>query len=498
MSKYSWSSANEGNIVGTRLANEMYHRFSGDLNALSFDAQKDAALAELLVGLHEINVKSFGAKGDSVTDDTAAIQAALAALGGGGGTVLFPESTGAYIISDTLLVLQGQRLLGHTPRSSQIRASADFPVDTPLVILGPGVTASTFQHACRIENLVIHCNSIAGSIGVLMEETQEMSGVFNSVISNFGDAGIRAVPTSQTFSLRHLEINSFAASDAIGIDMNLGGPRRIYLQDITVNTGLVGTTIGFRLNGCLGKADSLHCEGVDVGVLVIGGMMLLSNIDSINATAPTTALIQYQAGSATGLRQTLTVHNATTTPSAGETTLINDETGESLTDYVPIYRTGFPGVVDNAVVRQLQTATSLVKDLTATNRHGIKRFAGGGVAVSAGDPLFEIAFPDAQQIALVRITFTERDDAGTTIADQRVSITEGVFNGNSVGGYGRDISRDVFNRQRKVVEHSFSAGLWKFKVQNLSSVDQDVSTRHSVVVEITGNSPQLPVVTFAS
>ena len=40
-----------------------------------------------------VNVKWFGAKGDGSTDDTAAIQAAIDALPGGGGTVSLPGGT---------------------------------------------------------------------------------------------------------------------------------------------------------------------------------------------------------------------------------------------------------------------------------------------------------------------------------------------------------------------------------------------------------------------
>lgn len=47
-----------------------------------------------------VSVKDFGAKGDGVTDDTAAIQAALNA--GGGRTVWFPSGT--YLVSETLQI----------------------------------------------------------------------------------------------------------------------------------------------------------------------------------------------------------------------------------------------------------------------------------------------------------------------------------------------------------------------------------------------------------
>lgn len=52
----------------------------------------------------EINVKSYGAKGNGTTDDTAAITAALAVISGnGGGTLVFPSGT--YLVSTTQMAL---------------------------------------------------------------------------------------------------------------------------------------------------------------------------------------------------------------------------------------------------------------------------------------------------------------------------------------------------------------------------------------------------------
>lgn len=66
-----------------------------------------------------LNVKDFGAKGDAVTDDTAAFQAALdAACAPGGGELLIPA--GEYLISRTLrlqrtaLILRGEGSSGYT------------------------------------------------------------------------------------------------------------------------------------------------------------------------------------------------------------------------------------------------------------------------------------------------------------------------------------------------------------------------------------------------
>ncbi len=54
-----------------------------------------------------VNVKDFGAVGDGVTDDTAAIQAAIDSLGSSG-AVYFPK--GEYIVSDDLVVAAGNSI----------------------------------------------------------------------------------------------------------------------------------------------------------------------------------------------------------------------------------------------------------------------------------------------------------------------------------------------------------------------------------------------------
>ena len=50
-----------------------------------------------------VSVKDFGAVGDGVTDDTAAIQAAITSLGTSGGRVYFPGAASNYKVSATLV-----------------------------------------------------------------------------------------------------------------------------------------------------------------------------------------------------------------------------------------------------------------------------------------------------------------------------------------------------------------------------------------------------------
>ena len=65
-----------------------------------------------------VSVKDFGATGDGVTDDTAAIQAALSALPATGGTVFLP--TGKYKTSSQITVGQRQHFIGAGKFATQI------------------------------------------------------------------------------------------------------------------------------------------------------------------------------------------------------------------------------------------------------------------------------------------------------------------------------------------------------------------------------------------
>lgn len=72
-----------------------------------------------------VSVKDFGAKGDGVTDDTAAIQATVDAVKGmyHKGTVFFPEGT--YIITKSIKLVSGVNMLG--TGSSSVIKERDLP-----------------------------------------------------------------------------------------------------------------------------------------------------------------------------------------------------------------------------------------------------------------------------------------------------------------------------------------------------------------------------------
>jgi hypothetical protein len=69
-----------------------------------------------------INIKDYGAKGDGVTNDSAAIASALAAVPASGATVYVP--TGVYMVNQTFVVPSNTRIVGAGKNASLIKKSA--------------------------------------------------------------------------------------------------------------------------------------------------------------------------------------------------------------------------------------------------------------------------------------------------------------------------------------------------------------------------------------
>lgn len=125
------------------------------------------------------NVKDYGATGDGVTDDLAAITAALADATPYG-VVYFPKGT--YMVSNTVVVPNKVTVIGvgrgDPPDlvsggvATTIKANASFPSNTPVVSLcsAPGPCFGV-----RVEDLAIDCNDKTGCIGGYNAYSQELS-----------------------------------------------------------------------------------------------------------------------------------------------------------------------------------------------------------------------------------------------------------------------------------------------------------------------------------
>lgn len=99
-----------------------------------------------------VSVKDFGAVGDGITDDAAAIQAAINSLDARGGTILFPKGT--YMVSTGITLKTRAELRGSDRNNCTIRA---LPSATGITVLG--LTGSAYN--CRIRHLSIEGNDAA-------------------------------------------------------------------------------------------------------------------------------------------------------------------------------------------------------------------------------------------------------------------------------------------------------------------------------------------------
>jgi hypothetical protein len=123
------------------------------------------ALTKVGKGSLVLNAIDYGAVGNATADDTAAIQAAINALGPGGGTVLLPGGKNYKLTGAGVSLVGGARLIGASTAGSQITYTG-----TGHAVTIPGVGN------CAIDGLTI-TSSTGGGIAVT-------DNSHNNVISN--------------------------------------------------------------------------------------------------------------------------------------------------------------------------------------------------------------------------------------------------------------------------------------------------------------------------
>jgi len=215
-----------------------------------------------------INVKDYGAKGDGVTDDTASINAAIAATGIGG-TCYFP--TGVYMVNKTgLQTLSGVTLLGD-PHQSVLRTLTPFdhPYDglvrAPWGSINMALRYLSFDmqswqgsavyfrdctywaaEDCQFENLLNWGLDITGGSNFRVEGCS-FSDVTNGNAQATGKAGI-ILTRDDSGSCRNYRIinNQFT-----GTDISAGGTDGIisgnFVTGVTAGSGIFTTTDSERL-----------------------------------------------------------------------------------------------------------------------------------------------------------------------------------------------------------------------------------------------------------
>lgn len=116
------------------------------------------AMGVASVGLSVYNVQSYGAVGNGVVDDTAAINAAIAACASG--VVYFPP--GLYLVSSTIFLKPGVSMWGTSRLSSTLLAG-----DNNLNIFG--YVASALTTGFEVRDLGFSNNGFTGCTGIFLE-----------------------------------------------------------------------------------------------------------------------------------------------------------------------------------------------------------------------------------------------------------------------------------------------------------------------------------------
>ena len=156
------------------------------------------------------NVKDMGAKGDGVTDDSAAIQKAINSKTAAGVVVYFPSGT--YLVKSGLKGAAYAVLIGDPTNKPVIKASASFSG----TVLFAGQNAATIglaDYFHQVKNLIFDTTAVSPSKSITLiswsvsQGTQLQNLVFNMPIGATGHVGIASTGANSPTFLNDLHFN---------------------------------------------------------------------------------------------------------------------------------------------------------------------------------------------------------------------------------------------------------------------------------------------------
>ena len=210
---------------------------SGRFAATAFRSYVSSYIA---AGMPWINVRDYGATGGGVTDDTAAINAAYAAVPASGAVVVFPQ--GVYLISAPIVV----------GRSNTVTEGCNSEIRTT------SATADHFQLAAAASRLVFRDLSLwatvtktagAGFKGLGIVNCSSFYNVQCSSLDNYGGGALNRLWNGYDFSLGvgrvYIDPACFIIAQNNGITAASGAELYLDGRILFCNVGcLVGGSIG--------------------------------------------------------------------------------------------------------------------------------------------------------------------------------------------------------------------------------------------------------------
>ena len=229
-----------------------------------------------------LNVKSHGAKGDGITNDTAAIQAAIdACAGAGGGIVWFP--LGRYKTTRSLLVRTGAIALVGTGYASVIAPEGSF--DTVVVqsnllgafLYGNRVVDLYFDEAGKTGGRMLYAERIAEFAAQRVTATSGCNGLAFSVYNSIVLADVRLTYYRGGLGSAYLRLTSGSApSDRADV---------AWVRDCIFSTDQARLSVGMQGVDIDGFVHTVNLSRVGIGVS--GAEALIARNSVAAADVPT-------------------------------------------------------------------------------------------------------------------------------------------------------------------------------------------------------------------
>jgi hypothetical protein len=234
--------------------------------------------------LDAYSVIDYGAKGDGITDDSAAIQAAINAAQLGGGVVTLPAGT--YLIATTLLISASIRIEGQGNENGGIDlhyTGADWAIRM--------YNLTTMIAFPRISNFTLHGNVLALG-GILIDNSAAnqipYGEISNCQIYDFTKAGAWGIKFQNSntdhFMLYRVFVsgctNGIYKTDNLGACMTMVGCTIVYYTGIGLQ---VYDCVGFQMYGCgFGSAGAMVTIAIALdecsGFGMYGGYIETNNV----------------------------------------------------------------------------------------------------------------------------------------------------------------------------------------------------------------------------